>query len=146
LRVLVFLLMATVAVSGSLYGYRLITGKDLISLSELGVGSSAPRKVEITITPTPTPAPPTATSTRVPATATPVPDKPQVMAVGNTDGLGVYLRRTPRNEDKVRSYMDGARMEITGPPEEAEGRRWFKVRASDGTEGYIPAEFLVNLP
>lgn len=143
--------MATVAVGGSLFGYRLITGKELINPADLGIvgfsGASA-RKVEVVATVTPTPLPPTPTKApvRSPATATPVPDTPQVMLVGNTGGLGVFVRRTPHPEDKLQAWQDGTKMEVIGPSVESEGKRWYKVRAPDGAEGYIPAEFLVNAP
>jgi len=142
--------MATVAVGGTLFGYRLVTGKDLVDPADLGIvalGSRPMRPATPAVPPTATPPPrPTSTPTPPPATATPVPDTPAVMLVGNTDGLGVYIRRTPRADDKIRAWQDGTRMEIIGPAVDSEGRKWRKVRAPDGVEGYIPIEFLVDVP
>ncbi len=150
MRVIVFLLMATVAVGGILFGYRLITGKELVDSANLGIaalGNSSARLATPAVPPTATPPPrPTPTPTPLPATATPVPDTPAVMLVGNTDGLGVYIRRTPRAADKIRAWQDGTKMEIIGPAVDSEGRKWLKVRAPDGVEGYIPIEFLVDVP
>lgn len=66
------------------------------------------------------------------------------MRVGNTDGQGVYLRRTPRIDDKIRPWMDNTPMVVVGPAESGDGTNWLRVRAPDGTEGYIPAEYLVG--
>ncbi|MGI5836663.1 MAG: SH3 domain-containing protein, partial [Chloroflexota bacterium] len=80
------------------------------------------------------------------ATATPVPDASQIMLVANTDGLGVYIRRTPNPNDKINAYQDGTKMEVIGQAVESAGQKWYKVRAPDGIEGYIPAQFLVDAP
>lgn len=140
--------MTMVAIGGSLFGYRLITGKDLINPADLGFGSTPVKKVEAVATaspvlpsPTPTKVPPSPTATK-----TPVPDTPQIMLVANTGGLGVYLRRTPNLDDRVRAWQEGTKMEVIGQPVESAGRRWYRVRAPDGVEGYIPAEYLVNAP
>lgn len=66
------------------------------------------------------------------------------MRVGNTDGQGVYLRRTPRMDDTIRPWVDGTPMVVLGPPETGEGHSWLRVRAPDGTEGYIPVQYLVG--
>lgn len=146
MRVIVFLLMTTVAIGGSLFGFRIITGKDLINPAELGFGVAPTKKVEIVATALPTLPPPTPTTARPTATSTPVPDTPQVMLVANTDGLGVYIRRTPNPDDKIRAWREGTKMQVIGQPVESGEQRWYKVRAPDGTEGYIPVGYLVNAP
>lgn len=153
MRVFTFFLMMAVAIGGSLAGYRLITGRDLLSLSELGLtwsASSPPVSQSARSSPTST-APPSPTATLAPtpaptASPTRVPDRPQTMLVGNTDGQGVYIRRTPRLDDRLRAWRDGTRMEIIGAVVEAEGLRWRKVRAPDGAEGYVPEQYLVEAP
>jgi hypothetical protein len=62
--------------------------------------------------------------------------------IANTGGAGAYLRRTPRLEDHLRSWIDGTRMEVIGQEVEAEGQLWRHVRDPRGNEGYMPAEFL----
>ena len=95
-------------------------------------------------TPTPEPA---ATAT---PTIAPTPDPAansgdqMILRVGNTDGEGVYQRRTPRMEDKIRPWRDGTPMVIVGPAEVGDGQTWNHVRAPDGTEGYIPVQYLIN--
>lgn len=137
-----------VGIGGSLFGYRVITGKDLLNLDDLGLGGAPARKVEIVATAAPTVPPPTPTKAppRATSTATTIPDSPQIMLVANTDGQGVYLRRTPHPEDKLQAYRDGTKMEVIGQPTESDGKKWYKVLAPNGVEGYIPAEFLVNAP
>lgn len=87
----------------------------------------------------------------IPEKATPVPTvigqpSPEpVLRVGNTDGIGVYLRRTPRMDDRIRPWQDGTPMVVVGPRVSGEGRDWEHVRAPDGTVGYLPAEYLVGV-
>ncbi len=64
--------------------------------------------------------------------------------VGNTDGEGVFLRRTPRMDDKIRAWIDHTPMVVVGPPVTGDGQTWQHVRAPDGTEGYVPARYLVG--
>jgi hypothetical protein len=71
------------------------------------------------------------------------PSPPVVMRVGNTDGEGVFLRRTPAMADRIRAYSEGTQLQVIGPDTEGEGRQWRHVRAPDGTEGYVPAEFTI---
>jgi hypothetical protein len=68
------------------------------------------------------------------------------MVVANTDRLGVYMRRTPRLEDRLRAWVEGTRMEVLETGVEAEGQRWVKVRAPDGSEGYVPEQYLAPAP
>lgn len=68
----------------------------------------------------------------------------KVFIVGNTGGEGVYLRRTPRLEDRDTAYRDGARLEQIGPDVTAGGLTWRHVRAPDGKTGYVPAQYTVE--
>jgi hypothetical protein len=113
-------------------------------------------------TPTPTAAPtvastvvPTATRAPVPATATLAPkatDTPQPAAaaetvwVGNTDGEGVYLRKTPVMDDRIRAYADGTALTIIGEDVEGDGQSWKHVRTPDGLEGYVPSMYTTDSP
>ncbi len=64
--------------------------------------------------------------------------------VGNTEGQGVYVRRTTRLEDKLgAAYPDGARFQEIGPTAVGDGRTWRHVRADDGREGFVPSEYLI---
>ncbi len=149
-RLLTFLMMMAVAVGGTLAGYRLATGRDLVNLSQFGLApqtavsvpapaQKVPAAPSVAPIPVPNPAPQK-------PTATPVPRLPQKMVVGNTEGEGVFLRKTPHLADKVRAWTDGSPMEILGRPEDSDGLQWFQVRAPDGVEGYIPSQYLVSMP
>ncbi|MAG37550.1 MAG: hypothetical protein CL878_15040 [Dehalococcoidia bacterium] len=61
--------------------------------------------------------------------------------VGNTDGDGVYVRKTPRLEDRLKAYPDNTLLVVIGPDLDAEDRIWKHVRAPDGTEGYVPVQY-----
>jgi hypothetical protein len=88
-------------------------------------------------------APPPLTAAPPAGTAAPTRTSPMVVYVGNTDNEGVYLRRTPRMEDRLQAYVDGTEMAIIGPDAQAEGRTWLNVRMPDGAEGWVPREHSV---
>ena len=69
-----------------------------------------------------------------------------VVYVGNTGGIGVFLRRTPLAADRVKAYPDNTRLAVISPDVEAEGRIWRHVRAPDGVEGYVPAQYTSGQP
>jgi hypothetical protein len=111
------------------------------------VEPALPSVVAPTSTPVPAPTPvvpaPTALATPVATPAATTPGQ-SVMKVGNTDRAGVYIRRTPNLDDKIRPWMDGTAMTILGPPQTTpDGTTWLNVRAPDGVEGYIPSQYLV---
>jgi hypothetical protein len=88
----------------------------------------------------------TATATALPTTTPTATAQPQAYVVGNTDGVGVWLRRTPRLDDYLISWVDGSRMEVVGPDVNANGLDWKNVRDPRGDVGYIPAQWLVPAP
>lgn len=69
-----------------------------------------------------------------------------VIYVGNTGGVGVFLRRTPQAADRLKAYPDNTRLAVIGPDVGAEGRIWRHVRAPDGVEGYVPAQYTSGQP
>ena len=69
-----------------------------------------------------------------------------VVYVGNTGGIGVFLRRTPQAADRLKAYPDNTRLVIIGPDVGAEGRTWRHVRTPDGVEGYVPAQYTSGQP
>ena len=92
---------------------------------------------------------PTATTVAAPApagapAATAPPATGRVFVVGNTGGQGVYLRRTPRLDDRDKAYADGTRLEQIGEDTTAEGTTWRHVRAPDGRTGWVPAQYTVE--
>lgn len=93
-------------------------------------------------------APPSAAATARPsvaasASATPA---PRAWVVANTDGDGVYLRRTPKLADKDTAYVDGTRLVQIGEDVTADGELWHHVRAPDGKSGYVPARYTADAP
>ncbi len=69
-----------------------------------------------------------------------------VVYVGNTGGVGVYVRRTTQDADRLKAYPDNTRLVVVGPDVGAEGRTWRHVRAPDGVEGYVPAQYTSGQP
>lgn len=69
-----------------------------------------------------------------------------VVYVGNTGGVGVYVRRTTQDADRLKAYPDNTRLVVIGPDVGAEGRTWRHVRAPDGVEGYVPAQYTSGQP
>lgn len=87
---------------------------------------------------------PRATPTLAPTvTATTAVDS-TVFVVGNTDGDGVYIRKTPNLEDRIKAWPDGTQMVRVGPSVTVESRIWENVRDPDGTVGFIPAQYLIT--
>ncbi|MDA8218518.1 MAG: hypothetical protein M0Z94_12965 [Dehalococcoidales bacterium] len=80
------------------------------------------------------------------ATPTPTAQPPKYYLVGNSDGVGVWLRRTPNMNDYLISWPDGTRMEVIGGDVQADGRAWKHVQDPRGNKGYIPAVWLVPAP
>ncbi len=83
--------------------------------------------------------PPTAQST-----ATPVPPS-KIVWVANTDGLGASVRHTPMFDDRLRAYPDRTPLSIIGDDIDGDSQRWHQVRAPDGIEGYIPAQYTLAI-
>ena len=105
--------------------------------------------IETLAEPTPPPAPtPTIVAASSPQpwpTSTPVPTPtPVVRKVGNTGGLGVYLRRTPNINDRMRAWLDNSEMILLGEETDAGGFHWIKVRDPAGNEGWVPEQYLLR--
>lgn len=80
-----------------------------------------------------------------PTPATPASDR-GVWQVANTDGDGVYLRRTPRLDDKLRPWPEGTLLKDLKERAEGDGHTWYKVQAPDGSVGYVPSRFVKPAP
>jgi len=89
---------------------------------------------------TPTPLPPPATATSVPPTPTPV--GPQATVRGTGDS-GLIIRDAPGGS-RIASASEGETVADLGTQTESGGRRWHRIRAPDGTEGWAAAEFLAG--
>jgi hypothetical protein len=66
--------------------------------------------------------------------------------VANTDGEGVFVRRTPVMADRVRAYPDDTALSIIGEDVDGDGQHWNHVRTPDGLEGYVPAMYTTAEP
>ena len=107
-----------------------------------------------TATPPATATLPPATATTAPATGTPspgprvdprttaTPPVGQWVAVANTGGDGVYLRRTPRLADRLTGWPDGTKLQVVGPDAQGDGQQWKQVRDPQGNVGWVPAQYV----
>lgn len=90
-----------------------------------------------------TPPTPTALATVPPrATVTPGASPTPRPLVVTGSGSGLFLRVEPGRGEIVRSYPDGTTVTPLGQERTVEGRRWLRVRATDGREGWMAAEYL----
>ena len=64
--------------------------------------------------------------------------------VGNTDGEGVFVRKTPVMADRVRAYPDKTLLTIVGEDVDGDGQKWHHVRTPDGVDGYVPVQYTVT--
>jgi hypothetical protein len=59
--------------------------------------------------------------------------------IANTDGEGVVLRASPRDNDWTpRGFMDGDAVTVL----ERQGNDWARVRGPNGQEGWVPARYV----
>jgi hypothetical protein len=64
------------------------------------------------------------------------------LVVTNTDGIGVYVRRTPRMADRIRAWPDGTRLRSQKETTWAEDRYWFRVVDPAGNRGWVPSSYV----
>lgn len=76
------------------------------------------------------------------AAEAPAEPEPTVFIVANTGGDGVYLRRSPNPQDRLRAWPDRTRMEVAGPDVDVDGLIWKQVRDPAGNVGFIPQQYL----
>lgn len=65
---------------------------------------------------------------------------PSVM-VANTEGIGVYLRASPKMDDFLHPVADGTELQIAGPDVWADGIHWLPVEDGSGNRGWVPAAY-----
>lgn len=89
---------------------------------------------------------PTATPLAAPPTPAPAPASQPAMGarykVINTNGDGVYIRRTPALADRIVPWPENTVMEYAGQQTDAEGLHWARVKDPRGNVGWVPAQYL----
>ncbi|HEY3057971.1 MAG TPA: SH3 domain-containing protein [Chloroflexota bacterium] len=64
---------------------------------------------------------------------------PDAAHVAHTDGVGVVLRASPRDNDWTpRGFLDGDAVTIV----ERQGKDWARIRGPNGQEGWVPTKYL----
>jgi hypothetical protein len=94
--------------------------------------------------PSPPPAPVSVPSSPAPS---PTPAPPRYARVTNTGTLGLNIRREPgTSAPSVAAIAEGATVRLVGPEEQGtDGRVWLQVEDTRGNQGWVPAEFLVQV-
>lgn len=130
---------STMALAVAALGALLILAFGQSTFSPLARDSAAAADTS----PTPTTAlPATSTPLAVPsALPTLIIPTHRTFTVTHTGGEGVFLRRSPQYGDKMAAWPEKTVLEEIGPERDVNGTRWRFVRAPDGTEGYVPAQF-----
>lgn len=121
--------------------------------AEADLGSSTTPLPAPELTPTltepvaPSPTALVAAPTDPPATATPAPGTAEFVAVGNTDGTGVYLRADPRADGRrLVAVTEKTVLLIVGPDQTAaDGHLWRNVRTllDPAQTGWVLTQYLV---
>jgi hypothetical protein len=119
-------------------------------LTACGGPAAPPATPEVTVGPTSVPTAPRPAASVAPspsaAPATPtavIAANASTVWVGNTDGQGVYVRKTPVMADRLKAYPDGTALTIIGDDVNGDGQLWKHVRTPDGVEGYVPSIYTV---
>lgn len=81
----------------------------------------------------------------LPTVAPPAAGAAKAFVVSGTQGDGLILRTAPGGS-QITVLPDGTRLEQVGPDKDVNGVNWRNVRAPDGTEGWVAAEFTTAAP
>jgi hypothetical protein len=73
------------------------------------------------------------------------PVSPAFKIVANTNGEGVFLRKTPNLQDRLRAVNDGTHIEVSGIVKVIDGMAWTEVRTTEGT-AWVPTKYLADAP
>ena len=135
--------------SASLGGTLLLSACGLLPGSQVPPTPTSPTPAPATTAPSPAAKPsPAAAAAASPSpvakpTATSEPALERVW-VGNTDGEGVYLRKSPVMGDRIKAYPDRTPLTIIDVDVDGDGQKWHHVKAPDGVEGYVPVQYTVT--
>lgn len=71
---------------------------------------------------------------------------PALAYVANTDGLGVYLRRSPAMDDLLHAVPEGTLLKLVGSEIRADGLAWRQVEDPGGFQGWVPSQYVRLAP
>jgi hypothetical protein len=67
-----------------------------------------------------------------------------VVRIGNTGGVGAFIRREPRaNAPGIVAHRDGTILRVVGADTLVAGRVWRNVEDQAGNRGWTPGEYLI---
>jgi hypothetical protein len=120
--------------------------RDASTRDAIGVGASGQPPPALVGQPAPITQPTqdanmTATSRPTPIPSTRATNAGEQLRVANTEGQGVVLRASPRDDDWTpRGFMDGTVVSVL----ERRGSDWAWVRGENGQEGWVPSRYLTR--
>ncbi|HEY3107818.1 MAG TPA: hypothetical protein VGL23_03650, partial [Chloroflexota bacterium] len=62
--------------------------------------------------------------------------------VSNTGGDGVFVRKDPGSNDKIKAWPDNTVMEFQGDLVDLQGAGWAKMKDPAGNVGWVPTQYL----
>jgi hypothetical protein len=68
----------------------------------------------------------------------------KTVKIANTNGDGVFLRKTPHLNDKLLPWPDNTVLKVLGPTVESDGIKWYYVEDPRNNKGYIPAQYIIE--
>lgn len=68
----------------------------------------------------------------------------QSLVVGNTYGIGVYIRSTVARNAEVRAWPDGTELKPTGQTASGGGWNWIEVTDPSGYVGWVPSQYTIQ--
>jgi hypothetical protein len=66
----------------------------------------------------------------------------EVGYVANTDGIGVYLRRSPTMDDLLHAVPEGTALKLFGAETRVDGVSWRQVEEPAGFRGWVPSQYV----
>jgi HJR/Mrr/RecB family endonuclease len=86
---------------------------------------------------------PTSTAIDTPLSPT-TPTEVTSVVIGNTGGIGAYIRHSPHLVDRWIAWPDGTTLVVLGPEVNSDGSAWLPVRDPSGPAGWIPTQYTVH--
>ncbi|MGQ9677211.1 MAG: SH3 domain-containing protein [Chloroflexota bacterium] len=76
--------------------------------------------------------------------ATPTVAPTKLVRIGNTGGVGAYIRKSPHLDDKLIAWHDNTQLKVIGEPVQSDGLQWYNVEDPRGNKGWIPVQWVIQ--
>ncbi len=125
-------------------GGELLSGEHTNAAVVVPTATAIPaRPAELAQQPPPPPPPaPAASASAADRAPAPISLPALWVAIVNTGGKGLFLRRTPHWDDKLVAWPEGTKLLIVGPDTDNDGLHWKYVRDPQGNAGWVQADYV----